>query len=161
MKLDLSKDGKTILKYLKQRAKNYPVYVNDGPGEDDDPITQITFGFQCDQAGWIALVFDTRGDAECDGEWQHYIEETWLEFPQWCDVCEALWAEDANVPIITANGKNKRFGSDDTLADVLGNCLRDLLVELRDDGGFSKLPISDDCLWVVEEHSGQYGWTSQ
>ena len=35
----------------------------------------ITLGFQCDQDGWICLVFDTRPNAEPDGEWNSYIKK--------------------------------------------------------------------------------------
>ena len=83
MKLDLRKDRKSLLKYIKDRIRDYPVYENLGPGEDEDPIAQITLGYQFDQAGWAALVFDTRADAAVDGVWQNYIEENDHELPHW------------------------------------------------------------------------------
>ena len=155
MKLDLQKDCRTILRYFKKRAKDYPVYVNDGPGEDEDPIGQVTLGFQCDQAGWVALVFDTRQDANCDGEWQHYIEENWLELPHWCDICEALWEEDPKVELTTTAGEKSELHAGTSLAEVIGEFLRDLLLGCREDDVFGKLSFSDSCQMVVEEQSGQ------
>ena len=54
MKLDLRKDQKTIAKHIAERVRDYPMYVNNGPGEDEDPISLITLGFAFDQSGWIA-----------------------------------------------------------------------------------------------------------
>lgn len=46
MQIDLVRDGRAIWKYIGQRIRNYPIYVNEGPGEDEDPIALITLGFQ-------------------------------------------------------------------------------------------------------------------
>ncbi len=91
MKIDLKADAKSVYEYVKQRVADYPVYINNGPGEDEDPILQITLGFQISQAGWVALVFDTRPNGSPDGEWQSYIEENCLEFPHWLDAVDALF----------------------------------------------------------------------
>lgn len=160
MRLDLKKDRQSLLKYVKQRVRDYPIYVNDGPGEDEDEVTQITCGFQCDQSGWVALVFDTRPKSECDGEWQHFIEENCLELPHWCDVCEAMWEENSSVQLIDSKGRKETLGEDHSLAGVLGEFLQDFLIQLRNDGVFKKLPLSERCSLTVEEHDGQYGWTN-
>ena len=68
MRIDLKKDFERVVEHIAKRCKDYPVYVNAGPGEDEDAIRLITLGFQFDQAGWIALIFDTRPTAEFDGE---------------------------------------------------------------------------------------------
>ena len=44
MKVDLAKDQNTIRRYILQRIKEYPVYENNGPGEEDAPIQLITMG---------------------------------------------------------------------------------------------------------------------
>ena len=71
----VKKDFERVVKYIGKRCKDYPVYVNAGPVEDEDAIRLITLGFEFDQAGWIALIFDTRPEAACDGDWQSYIKE--------------------------------------------------------------------------------------
>ena len=51
MELDLRKDYQTLKNHLLQRIRDYSGNTNEGPGEEDDPIGLITFGYQCDQAG--------------------------------------------------------------------------------------------------------------
>ncbi len=67
MKLNLQKDTQKLLRYIRQRIVNYPVYINLGPGNDEDPIALITFGYYIFQTGYFAMVFDTRPDADSDG----------------------------------------------------------------------------------------------
>src|SRR5687767_6127143 len=91
MKVDLRKDYKAVSKHLHQRVRDYPKHINLGPGEDEDPISNITLGYQFDQAGWVALVFDTRpkaGQDGEDGEWQAYIQETAQDFHHWFEVID-------------------------------------------------------------------------
>ena len=158
MKLDLRKDRKSLLKYIKARVRAYPVYVDAGPGEDEDPITQITFGYQFDQAGWAAMVFDTRPDPAVDGVWQNCIEENELEFPHWCKAYQALCEAGKAVELIRLDGNAVTLDPEEGLAESLGVFLRDLLVACRDDGLFDNLPRAS-CKLTVEEHEGQYGWT--
>ena len=68
MKLDLVKDEKQLRKYILQRIKDFPDYENYGPGEDDAEIQLITLGYYLEQTGYFTLVFDTRPDADCDGQ---------------------------------------------------------------------------------------------
>ncbi len=86
MKLDLSKDKRKILKYITQRIKDYPVYVNCGPGEDTDPIQAVVLGFYAAQGGYIYLIFDTRPSINLDGNWTLHIDEpTMCHFPKWTE----------------------------------------------------------------------------
>lgn len=159
MKLDLLKDQKSLLKYIKTRIRDYPVYENAGPGEDDASISQITLGYQFDQAGWAAMVFDTRVESAVDGVWQNYIEENEYELPHWHDACEALCEKGGTVKLIRSDGSNASVSSDENLAELFGVFLQDLLMACRDDGRFDSLPLAPDCRLTVEEHEGQYGWS--
>lgn len=107
MNVDLRQDFKAIHKHITERVRDYPVYVNAGPGEDDDPISQITCGFQFDQAGWIALVFDTRPKAEPDGEWNAYIEENVVAFDHWYEAFNDLINNGSILTLILPDGKKK------------------------------------------------------
>jgi hypothetical protein len=109
MKLDLSRDKEKIRQYISKRIKNYPVYVNDGPGEDDDPIQAIMLGFLAEQVGYIYLVFDTRPGRNLDGNWTLHIDEpTMLDLPKWCDFYEK--ARDGNaVTLILDDGTVKKL----------------------------------------------------
>ncbi len=158
MKIDLKADATTINKYVKQRVADYPVYVNNGPGEDDDPVSQITLGFQVSQAGWVAFVFDTRPDGSPDGEWQSYIEENWLEFPHWLDAVDALFDNGEPIELVLPNGKKRKLGEDDELAEPVGQMLKDILIQARKAKCFNELPIATKCSMGVEDHDGAYGW---
>ncbi|TWT89123.1 hypothetical protein Mal64_26150 [Pseudobythopirellula maris] len=158
MKIDLRVDAKTVFDFIKERVTDYPVYVNNGPGEDDDPISQITLGFQVSQAGWVALVFDTRPDGSPDGEWQSYIEENWLEFPHWLAAVDALFDNGESIELILQNGKRRKLGEDDELAEPVGQMLKDILLQGRKERLFKQLPLAKRCSIGVEDHDGAYGW---
>ncbi|MEM8944429.1 MAG: hypothetical protein AAGD11_04535 [Planctomycetota bacterium] len=158
MKINLKEDAKTIYGYVKQRIADYPIYINAGPGEDDDPISQITLGFQVSQAGWVALVFDTRPNGSPDGEWQSHIEENWLEFPGWLKAVDALWDNGESIELTQPNGKKKKLGEDDDLAEPVGVMLKGILLQARKDNCFKDLPLAKKSSMGVEDHDGVYSW---
>jgi hypothetical protein len=158
MKINLQSDAKTIYNYVKQRVADYPIYVNAGPGEDDDPISHMTLGFQVYQAGWVALVFDTRPNGSPDGEWQSYIEENCLEFPKWLKAVDAHRDDGEPIELTLPNGKKQKLGEDDDLAETVGVMLKDILLQARKDKCFQKLPIAKKSSMGVEDHDGAYGW---
>lgn len=153
--LYLAKDCREVLAHLRRRVKDYPVYINHGPGEDADDITLITLGYSFEQFGWYALVFDTRPDAAIDGEWQAYIEENCVKKDVWCldDVdrveikhYDPAWKEP------------KRALNDQYLANLYGRLLKKVLAEANDAGLFQTLPLAKGCVINIEEHEGRYGW---
>jgi hypothetical protein len=158
MKIDLKADAKKIYAYIKQRVKDYPVYVNAGPGEDADPISQITLGYEVAQESWVALVFDTRPDGSPDGEWNSYIEENTLEIPHWAKAIDALFDDEEPIELTLPDGKKKKFGEDDELAEPVGEMLKNLLLQARQEKVFGKLPLAKKCSMGVEHHDGAYGW---
>ena len=158
MNIDLKADSKTIYDYLAQRVSDYPVYVNNGPGEDDDPISQITLGYQVSQAGWVAIVFDTRPDGSPDGQWQSYIEENRLEFPHWLAAVDSYFNNGEPIELVLPNGKKQRLGEGDDLAETIGQMLKEILIQARKNKCFNDLPIAKKCSMGVEDHDGAYGW---
>jgi hypothetical protein len=166
MKIDLQADYKIVAAHIAERVRDYPVYINNGPGEDDDPIALITLGFAFDQSGYIAMVFDTRPDAEEDGEWQSYIEENEFEFDSWHDAVDPLHQATAfggkcdPLTIKRVNGKSATYKKyDDTkIAKDIGMMLWKALVDARDAGVFAMLPLTDNCRMGVEEQDGVFGW---
>ena len=152
MQIDLKKDLPRVLKYVERRAKEFPDYVNAGPGEDEDEIRLITLGFQFDQAGWIALVFDTRPDAELDGEWQSFIEENAEPFDDWFNAFDDMCENDSTLSLIQHDGKRCSFTADsdmEEIAECLGLMCRDALEQARKKGLFKKLPLAADCRLAV------------
>ena len=64
---------------------------------DGPAIHQINFGNSSDQAGFFALVFDTRLEADT-GEWNGYLDdETMLELSHWSDAADAIEYQTATV----------------------------------------------------------------
>jgi len=160
MRLDLRQDLEKVTAHLKRRVRDYPKYVNDGPGRDEDPISLITLGFEYEPTSWFALVFDTRAGATTDGHWQFHIEGNAVTFPAWGKAFAALC--EANEPITVT----RHDGSKTTLkpgakakeiAACFGEMLRNALLSVRNNGGFKNLPTADSCVLAVEHHEGAFG----
>ena len=159
MKLDLRKDFKDIHAYVVRRVKTFDSSHNAGPGEAGAEVAQITFGYQCDQAGWVALVFDTRPGAECDGEWNGYIAENTFERPRWEKACESL--EEQPVDVVLPDGSALKLTAEtdeEEYMAVFGDLLKQVFVKAREEGVFESLPKAKRCHLCVEEMDGRYGW---
>lgn len=164
MKIDLQKDAQKIRRYIEKRIRDYPNYENLGPGDDSDPIALITVGYYLEQAGNVTLVFDTRPNADHDGEWTGYIanEVNVLPFPKWQAAFEKL-CEGGTVVVTLPNGNLRTLDDSDdneSVAKVFGEMIQEILVSLRDAGAFEKLPLSPKAFFVIEEFEGQWGWPS-
>jgi hypothetical protein len=156
-RLDLRKDFADIYRYISRRVESFDSANNDGPGQGTH-VTQINLGYQYDQAGWVALVFDTRPDAEPDGQWNAHIVGNWLQRPKWLSAAEAN--EDQSVMLIMPDGSQHEIPpeSDEEFATILGELLKSVLLKARSDGVFASLPRSPRCELGVEEHDGRFGW---
>jgi len=162
MKLDLKKDRDELRDYLMKRFREYSAEDNVGPGEAGDLIRLITVGYYADQGGYVNLVFDTREEAEVDGEWTTHIdnEENTCEFPHWTDACEEVY-EGGQVEVTRHDGVRVTLSEsldDEELQAVFGDMIVSLVTEFRDDGTLSMLPLSPDAFIVVEEFDGQFFW---
>jgi hypothetical protein len=155
--LDLRKDFDAIYAFVAERVTSFDPSTNKGPG-DPGPIARIDFGFGFDQDGWVSLVFDTRLDAEPDGEWNGYIEGNDLQRPLWFKACEAN--EEAPLALVLPDGTKRKLppGSSEELGTALGEMLRGVLLKARDDGVFASLPKAAKCELGVEEQNGMFGW---
>ncbi|MCC9600552.1 hypothetical protein LOC67_08265 [Stieleria sp. JC731] len=160
MKLNLKKDRVTLRKYIEKRIRDYPVYENLGPGDDEAAIALLTVGYYAAQGGYVNLVFDTREQAEVDGEWTVHIdnETSTCPFPKWNAACEAIY--EGNAVVVTKHdGTEVKFpdaDDEETIQAVFGDMIVDLITELRDDGTLSKLPLAPNAFMVVEEFDGQF-----
>lgn len=164
MKLDLRKSSKTLRKHLAQRVRDYPLYINEGPGKDEAPISQITVVYEFDQSGWVAIVFDTRPQAKPDGEWNSYIEPNLIDFPDWIRAIEDLEENGAAIRVTLPDGTKASYDSDSSMEDLaqcFGQTIRDVLIGAQEDGLFASLPLASDCILIVEEQNGHYGWSDQ
>jgi len=155
MKLDLRKEFAEVYCYIADRVRQYDPTKNDGPGEGG-PISMIVIGFEYGQSAWVVAVFDTRPDAEPDGEWNSHIEGQELERPLWLEAGEIL--SESPVTLIQLDGSERVLEPGSELAESLGEILRDVLLKAREDGLFSKLPKASECEVGVEHQAGSYGW---
>ncbi len=159
MKLDLRKDFDDIYAYVVRRAQNFDPSKNAGPGEANSPIAMIDLCFECAQAGWVALVFDTRPNAKPDGEWTNYIDENLFERPHWLEAIETLEAK--SVDVVLSDGKQRKISPDtdfDEFVGLFGELLKGVLLKARADGVFKSLPKAVPCHMGVEELEGHFGW---
>ncbi|MBX7104731.1 MAG: hypothetical protein K1X57_11665 [Gemmataceae bacterium] len=160
MKLDLRKDFDDIYSHLVKRVKAFDPKTNPGPGEGK-AVAMIEVGFQCDQDGWVAVVFDTRPDAEPDGEWNSYVDEVLFARKHWQRALEAL--ESGTVDVILPDGAKRELTGETEFEDfvaLFGDLLKLVLLKARADGVFKALPTATECHLGIEEQDGRYGWPS-
>lgn len=155
MKLDLRRDFDDIYTYLVDRVRRFDPAKNDGPG-DPGPVKMIEVGFEYSQAGWVAVVFDTRPNAGPDGEWNAHIAGNELERPHWLEIGEANQEEP--VALIGLDGIETILPECTELADPLGEMIKAVLLKARADGVFAGLPKAHGCELGVEHSEGAYGW---
>jgi hypothetical protein len=162
MRLDLQADQRKLRRYIERRIRDYPVYVNLGPGDDGDPIGLVTVGFYAEQGGYVNLVFDTRPDAEVDGQWTVHIDNdtNTLAFPKWLSAYEAI-CNGETVSVTRHDGSAATLqdsDGDEGVNRIFGEMIVDLMLQLRDDGTLAKLPLAPKAFLVVEEFDGRYFW---
>jgi hypothetical protein len=121
---------------------------------DPGPVKMVEVGFEYSQAGWVVVVFDTRPDAEPDGEWTSLIEGNELERPHWLEAGET----DGPIALVQLDGTETVLTADAELAEVLGELLKEAVLKARADGVFAGLPKAAGCELGVEHFSGYYGW---
>lgn len=155
MKIDLRKDRQRIQSYVDKRIRDYPTYVNCGPGHDEDPVQMVVLAFNGTQGCWATLIFDTRPDADYDGEYTQFLEDyIMLDFPNW-SIAYELFRKDKAPTIVTADG---RVAEADDPCCSIGNMLSDLLLENKENGNLSNLPLAKDAFMMVVEFDEKYLW---
>ena len=83
------------------------------------------------------MFFDTRTDAGPDGTWTIRLSGNSIDMPEWPEFSEQMG---------------------DDFALELGETIKNLAIELRDNGDFEALPRQVACEFGVEEMNGIYGW---
>lgn len=158
--LDLEKDAQTVLEYIKKRIEIFHDSENFGPGGDNDRIRQITLGYQFDQAGWFALVFDTRVDAEFDGEWTGHIQENCIDQDHWYEIFDKLYEFKKPVTLKDINGNLIKIDeyNDKKIATYFGDMLKQVIIKVIESGYFTSLPLTNKIRITVEEQSQGYYW---
>lgn len=154
IRLDLRRDFAEIYAHFASRVQGFDPAGTDvlgGPG----PVKMIEVGYEYAQAGWVVVAFDTRPDAEPDGEWTNLItEENMLARPHWREAGEA----EGPVTLVQPDGTETKLGEDAELAVPLGELIKAVVIKAREDGVFARLPKGPGCELGVEHFDGVYGW---
>lgn len=153
MIVDVREDLGDFREYVLQRVKQH-IETADGAS----PVRRIDFGFEFGQSNWVALVFDTREDAEPDGEWSSWIDDIVLTRPKW-----PVWhelPEGELVYFIDLKGEkiNVMQDPDTLICTIVGDALKHSLTTARDEGLFQPLTKAEGCELGVENLEGFYGW---
>ena len=155
MRLDLRREFAEIYAHLVQRVRGFDPAGGNVLG-DPGPIKMIEVGYEYAQAGWLVVVFDTRPDAEPDGEWTALIDGNELERPHWLEAGEA--GIEGPITLIQMDGTEMVLPAEAELADPLGEVVKAALLKSREDGVFAALPKAAGCELGVEHFDGGYGW---
>ena len=174
MQLDLRKYIASIAVQIAEQVGSYDPAASYGPGECGAPIHRIVLGFQFYPHAWVALIFDTRPDADpvYDGEWQGFIEENLLDcdVDAWSDAAQAIIEDAAQVTFRAVDGSIVTIGPhshDDEeacealftqLAGLFGDVVREVLLASLRNNFFAMLPLASPCLARIDEHECAYAW---
>lgn len=155
--LDLQRDFADIYSYLAERVRGFDVETHEGLG-GPGPVKLIEIGYEYSQAGWVIAVFDTRPDAEPDGEWTRELdnESTLLQRPHWVEAGE--FNLEAPIAVIGLQGITTTLAAGSELAQTLGDLLKAVVIKARADGMFTALSKANGCELGIEHFSGEYGW---
>jgi hypothetical protein len=156
VRLDLRRDFAEIYAHLAGRIKRFDPAGSNVLG-DSGLVKMVEVGFEYSQAGWLVVAFDTRPDAEPDGEWTQLItEENMLQRPHWSEASEASMA--GPLTIVELDGTDAILPSGTELAEILGEMAKAVVLKARAEGIFAVLPKAPGCELGVEHFSGAYGW---
>jgi hypothetical protein len=154
VRLDLRRDYADIYAHLADRVRGFDPAGGNVLGPPG-PVRMVEVGYEYAQAGWVVVAFDTRPDAEPDGEWTHLItEENMLDRPHWLQAGEA----DGPITVVRLDGTEVELPEDTELDEVLGEMIKAVLLKARSDGVFAGLPKAAGCELGVECFDGGYGW---
>jgi hypothetical protein len=160
MKIDLRKDKKTISSFIKKRISAFSPQSDPCIGNGSN-VHQINFGYSVDQAGFFALVFDTREDANTDGEWNNALEDdnSFIDMLHWSDAYDRL--VDMPIIVIDHQGQPRECSESAESCDfnqLVGEMLLALLMDAKQQGWFKTLPVASTCHIAIEDQLGGWGW---
>ena len=152
VRIDLRREFADIYAHLADRVRGFKPKGGDVLGKAG-LVRMVEVGFECEQDGWVVVVFDTRPDAGPDGEWTARIEGNELERPDWREA-----GEGGPIGLISLEGVESELDEDAELAEPLGEVVKAVLLKARADGVFAGLPKAEGCELGVEHFDGGYGW---
>jgi len=137
MIIDIREDVPDFLTYIRKRVAEH--IAASKKLKKPKPVTQIDFGFEFGQGNELWLVFDTRPNAEPDGEWTMQVGKVAaLKRPKW-----PIWHElpdDEVVFFLDLNGKkvNVMKDPDKKICKIVGEAMKHAILTAREDGVFTQ-----------------------
>jgi hypothetical protein len=156
--LDLRAEATDIRDYITGRVAAFDPRANNGPGEAT-AVKMVYAGYNFDQVGWFALVFDRRPDAGHDGEWTVYLEGNMLDRPQWLAARERN--EEWPIRVRGEDGVLRELPPGSDFGRLFGRMLVGVLERAERDGLFARLPRAVGFRLALEEFHGSLGWDSE
>ncbi len=153
--LDLGKDFDAVYEYLAKRVRDFDAAKHNGLG-GPGTVKMVHLGFDFVHAGWVVFLFDTRPDAQPDGEWTSEIEGNELDLPHWRLASETN--REKPITLIQTDDTQVEIPTNTELAIPLGKMLTEVLFKARASGLFAALPKAVGCELSVEHFDGVYGW---
>lgn len=100
----------------------------------------------------VRLYLDTHPTGEpCSGSSETF-DLVELAFEEWAEACQA------DVATIEYSGKRQTVDDEESLCEIVGLFLLEIILALRDQGVLSKLPCADKCYIGVATYDGVWGW---
>jgi hypothetical protein len=155
--LDLQQDAADVYAYVASRVTAYSPDGDRGPG-GSGLVKMVYAGYEFDQAGWFALVFDRRPDAGHDGEWTLYLHGNMLSRPGWLKARERN--EAWPIEVRREDGSVRKMPPRSEFSQLLGQMLVGVLQRAERDGLFACLPRAAGFWLGLEEFNGSLGWDS-
>ncbi len=157
LRLDLRKDWEDIFDYIKEQVRLFAqtAEVDKSVGA---LVSHIECGYECSQAGWVMIYFDTRPEAYNDGHWTLFVEKFAMVRAHWRKAAAANMR--GAISIVDQHGTEKLIAQDHEmdLCESIGLMLKAAMLHARDREFFLPLPLTPTCMLGVENFDGEFGW---
>ena len=158
MIIDIREEVADFLAYIRQRVAQHLASP-----QAAEPVGVIQFGFEIGQGNMAWLQFDTRPDATPDGTWSlpKNLEKTpRLDRPKWPVFADI--PDGQPVFFIDVQGRKVEVlsaaNTDEVVATIVGEAMKQALLQARAEGVFKPLPRVERCPMFVEHMEGFYSW---
>jgi hypothetical protein len=153
-RLDLRRDFNEVLEHIADRVRTF--IAGKESQRKGDVVHLIEAGFEVSQNGWFVIVFDTRPNAQPDGNWTTHIENLKLDRIHWVKAQTASMR--GQISIINADGEEATFAEGAGLGQPIGDLIGSVLLKARRDGVFDRLPLAPNFQMSIEDFDGEYDW---
>ncbi len=138
--------------YREQLTQSMTTAVEGFDGES--PITRVDVWYDLVSMDvpMVRLYLDTHPTGEpCSGTSETF-DLMELEFESWADACQS------DVAKVKYTGNQRTVDDEESLCEIVGLFLLEVILSLRDAGVLSTLPCAEKCYIGVATYDGVWGW---